>query len=136
MNYTTLMLMKRLILIPGITIVLLFSTGLSSEEHKTTKEKSKVETREKKIGKNQQKKYKGELGDFFFREADLQNVLLYFAKTYKFNIVIDPEVSGKVTCRLVQVPWDQALAVILKQHGLAMLQDGNVVSIINLNKFK
>jgi type II secretory pathway component HofQ len=63
-------------------------------------------------------------------------VLIYFAKTYKFNIVLDPEISGKVTCRLIRVPWDQALSVILRQHGLAMVQNGSVVSVIDLSKLK
>jgi hypothetical protein len=67
------------------------------------------------------KKFTGEKGDFIFYDADLQNVLLFFAKQYKLNMIIDPGVSGKVTCRMIQVPWDQALDVILRQHGLTMV---------------
>ncbi|MCK4836247.1 MAG: hypothetical protein KAT17_06405 [Candidatus Aminicenantes bacterium] len=75
------------------------------------------------------KKYSGEIGDFIFKNADLQNILLFFSKTYKFNIIIDPGVSGKVTCTLLQVPWDQALEVILRQHGLAMVSEGKIVKV-------
>jgi type II secretory pathway component HofQ len=80
------------------------------------------------------KKYTGEPGTFIFHEADIKNVLLFFGKTYKLNIVIDPEVSGKVTLRLVNVPWDQALDLILKQHGLAMIKNGNLITAKELKK--
>lgn len=78
------------------------------------------------------KKYKGEPGDFIFYKADLENVLLFFAKQYKLNIVIDPGIKGEVTCRMIQVPWDQALDVILRQQGLAMMQDGRIVRATEL----
>lgn len=80
------------------------------------------------------KKYTGEPGDFIFHEADIKNVLLFFGKTYKLNIVIDPGVSGKVTLRLVNVPWDQALDLILRQHGLAMIKNGNLITAKELKK--
>jgi type II secretory pathway component HofQ len=80
------------------------------------------------------KKYTGEPGTFMFHEADLKDVLLFFGKTYKLNIVIDPGVSGKVTLHLVNVPWDQALDLILRQHGLAMLKDGNLITAKELKK--
>ena len=81
----------------------------------------------------EQKKYTGEPGDFIFYEADIKDVLLFFGKTYKLNIVIDPGVSGKVTIRLVNVPWDQALDLILRQHGLAMIKNGNLITAKELN---
>ena len=80
------------------------------------------------------KKYTGEPGNFIFHEADIKNVLLFFGKTYKLNIVIDPGVSGKVTIRLINVPWDQALDLILRQHGLAMIKNGNLITAKELKK--
>jgi type II secretory pathway component HofQ len=77
-------------------------------------------------------KFTGEPGNFIFFNADLENVLIYFARQYHLNIILDPGIHGKVTCRLINVPWDQALDVILKQHRLAMIKQGN---IINLNKY-
>lgn len=94
------------------------------------------EKRKKKEGKFSTKilektstKYIGEKGDFIFKDADLKNVILFFAKNYKLNIVMDPGISGKVTCCLIQVPWDQALDVILRRHGLAIIQAGSVFNI-------
>ena len=82
----------------------------------------------------ERKGYTGEPGTFIFHDAEIKNVLLFFSKTYKLNIVIDPGVSGKVTIRLVNVPWDQALDLILKQNGLAMSRNGNLVTAKKLKK--
>ena len=79
-------------------------------------------------------KFTGEKGDFIFYDADLQNVLLFFAKQYKLNMVIDPGIKGTVTCRMIQVPWDQALDVILRQHGLTMVVEGAVSQAAKLKK--
>lgn len=96
-------------------------------EHKATSEPG-TRLKKKVIIAGEPKKYTGKPGTFIFNEADLKNVLLFFAKTYKLNIVIDPGVSGKVTVRLINVPWDQALELILRQHGLAMSTKGNLIT--------
>ena len=101
------------------------SEPVSKSEHKQYK---------RTIIAGEAKKYTGEPGNFIFHEADIKNVLLFFGKTYKLNIVIDPGVSGKVTIRLVNVPWDQALDLILRQHGLAMIKNGNLITAKELKK--
>jgi type II secretory pathway component HofQ len=101
------------------------SEPVSKSEHKQYKQT---------IIAGEPKKYTGEPGDFIFQEADIKNVLLFFGKTYKLNILIDPGVSGKVTIRLVNVPWDQALDLILRQHGLAMIKNGNLITAKELNQ--
>jgi type II secretory pathway component HofQ len=91
-----------------------------SKKKAHTKTKTQKDRKKKSHSSN---KYTGERGDFVFHEADLKNVLLFFARAYKLNIVIDPTVTGKVTCRLIDVPWDQALDLILRQHGLAVVNE-------------
>ncbi len=71
----------------------------------------------------------GEPISLSLREADLVEVLRSFAKMTDANIIIDPKVQGKVTVELKGVPWDQALHVILKSHGLGMEVTGNVWSM-------
>ena len=78
---------------------------------------------------NEQKKYKGEPMDFDFRNADLANVILFFSKLSGLSIVIDPGVTGTITARMYQVPWDQALQYFLKVNGLDMVQEGNLLRI-------
>jgi hypothetical protein len=60
------------------------------------------------------------------RDAPLPEVLRTFAKIAGVNLILDPEVQGLVTVELKDVPWDQALYVILKTHGMAAEIDGRV----------
>ncbi len=55
---------------------------------------------------------------FDFQRAELRNILRIISETGKFNIVVSPEVAGTVTTRLVDISWDVALSIILKNNGL------------------
>ena len=70
-------------------------------------------------------KYTGETGNFVFHNADLLDVIFFFSKVYNFDVVVAPGISGQVSIRLINVPWDQALDTILKQHGLFMIRENN-----------
>ncbi|MEM7583385.1 MAG: secretin and TonB N-terminal domain-containing protein [Acidobacteriota bacterium] len=70
--------------------------------------------------KAQPKRYFGEPIDLSLRDADLVEVLRSFAEIGRFNLVIQPNVQGKVTVELKNVPWDQALEQILKINNLGM----------------
>ncbi len=78
--------------------------------------------------------FSGEPYDFSFKNADISNILKFIAKISGLNMVIDPDVTGKFTCELVQVPWDQALELILKVNGLDMIQEGNILRIGKVEK--
>jgi len=80
--------------------------------------------------------YTGEPISVNFVEADLKNVFLFFADFIGLNIVIDPEVSGNLTMRLTEVPWDQAFDVILRHQGLEKVVEGNVVRIATTEKLR
>jgi type IV pilus assembly protein PilQ len=67
--------------------------------------------------------------DLSLKDADLREVLRSFAKLARMNLVLHPTVKGKVTVELQNVPWDQALHVILKTHGLAAEVDGTIWSV-------
>ncbi|MCP4218768.1 MAG: type IV pilus secretin PilQ [bacterium] len=75
------------------------------------------------------REYTGEPMTFTFKNADLENVILFFSKVSGLSIVIDPGVSGTVTAQLYQVPWDQALEYFLKINGLDMVLEGNLLRI-------
>lgn len=62
-------------------------------------------------------------------QADLHHVLRLISEVGGINIVVADDVKGQVTVRLVDVPWDQALAVILQTHGLAAAPVGQVVMV-------
>jgi type IV pilus assembly protein PilQ len=64
-----------------------------------------------------------------FREADLLNLLRIIAEVGGVNIAAGTGVTGKVTIRLIDVPWDQALDVILRTNNLAAEREGNIIRV-------
>jgi len=74
-------------------------------------------------------KYTGEIITLRFKDADLRDVILYLGDFAKLNVVFDPEVRGVVTCNLEDVPWDQALDIILRNNKLGKILEGNVLRI-------
>jgi type IV pilus assembly protein PilQ len=67
-------------------------------------------------------------------DADLKQVFRLFHEISGLNFVLDPGVSGRVTIVLDQVPWDQALDLILKNNGLDKVLEGNVLRIAATTK--
>ncbi|HET8648097.1 MAG TPA: secretin and TonB N-terminal domain-containing protein, partial [Vicinamibacteria bacterium] len=67
-----------------------------------------------------------------FKDGDLQDIFRLFADISGMNVVVNPGVSGKVTLKLNEVPWDQALDLILKANGLGYTVEGNVIRIARL----
>lgn len=59
-------------------------------------------------------------------KAPLPDVVRTFARLAGFNLVLDPRVQGSVTVELKDVPWDQALYLILKTHGMGAEVDGRL----------
>jgi hypothetical protein len=58
--------------------------------------------------------------DLSLRDADLVEVLRSFAEMFDLDLVIDPRVSGRVTVELHDVPWTDALGVVLRVNGLGI----------------
>lgn len=81
-------------------------------------------------------RYSGRRISIDVREADLHNVFRMISSVSKLNIVAGDNVQGKVTVRLQNVPWDQALAVVLQSKGLGAVRFGNIVRIAPLNILK
>ncbi len=77
----------------------------------------------------QRQGYQGEKVSLNFQNIPLRELLHVFADITNFNIVISDSVAGSVSLRLNDVPWDQALEIVLKQKGLAMRKNGNVIWI-------
>jgi type IV pilus assembly protein PilQ len=84
------------------------------------------------IGATQERQYTGHAVTLDFQAADLRAVLRTFAEISGLNMVIDPAVQGTVDVRLSDVPWDQALEIILRANKLGYSLDGTVVRIAPL----
>ena len=81
-----------------------------------------IETRRKET-------YEGERLSLNFQNIEVRSVLQLIADFTGLNLVVSDSVAGSLTLRLKNVPWDQALDIILKTKGLGMRENGNVLYI-------
>ena len=91
-----------------------------------------VEVRQQKVDANkltQGPGYSGEKLSLNFQNIEIRSLLQVIADFTNFNIVASDTVTGAVTLRLKDVPWDQALDIILQARGLGMRKSGNVLLI-------
>ena len=77
----------------------------------------------------QKKTYTGELLSLNFQDIEVRAVLQIIADFTGLNVVVSDTVQGNLTLRLQNVPWDQALDIILRTKGLTQRQNGNVIYI-------
>ncbi len=77
----------------------------------------------------QQFPYSGERITLNFQDIEVRSVLAIIADFTGLNLVASDSVTGRVTLNLQDVPWDQALDLVLKSHGLASRQEGNVIVV-------
>jgi len=82
------------------------------------------------------KKYTGAPMTMDFVDADVTNILRLIGEISNLNIIWGPEVKGKVSMRLKNVPWDQALDLVLQNSDLGMRREGNVIWISSKAKIK
>jgi type IV pilus assembly protein PilQ len=80
--------------------------------------------------------YSGRRISLDFQQADLIDVLRLIAEVSGMNIIASPEVSGRVTTRMVNVPWDQALDMILKTFGLGKDVQGSIIRVAPLDRLR
>ena len=71
-----------------------------------------------------------------FRDADIQNVLRILSYKSGVNIVAGPEVTGLITIKLQDVPWQKALQVVLETYGYAYEQRGNIITVTTIENLK
>jgi type IV pilus assembly protein PilQ len=86
--------------------------------------------------KTQLTPFKGAKISLDFKDADIHNIFRLIAEVSNLNIITTDEVKGKVTVRLVNVPWDQALDVILTTKNLIKIEEGNVLRITTLDSVR
>ena len=78
--------------------------------------------------------FNGEPLSLNLKDADIKDVIRTFAELTGLNIAVDPGVTGSVTVDFVDVPWDQALDLILRQNGLTYIVEGNVMRIGTIDR--
>ncbi|MDP2277316.1 MAG: type IV pilus secretin PilQ, partial [Nitrospirota bacterium] len=80
-------------------------------------------------------KYKGQKISLDFQDADIGPIFRLLADISGYNFVIDPSVKGKITLKLMNVPWEQALDIILQTFSLGKSIEGNIVWIAPITTF-
>jgi type IV pilus assembly protein PilQ len=80
----------------------------------------------------QRRGYVGKRVSFEFKDIDLHNLLRIIAEISKKNIIVADDVGGKITIRLRNVPWDQALDLVLRSKGLGKEEFGNIMRVAPL----
>ncbi len=82
--------------------------------------------------KKKRRQYRGRRISLDFKDADIHNILRLISEVAKLNIITSDEVSGKITITMRNVPWDQALDIILKTKKLGKVRHGNIIRIAPL----
>jgi len=82
------------------------------------------------------KHYKGRKVTLEFADADVRKIFQLLSEVSNKNFVLGDDVTGTISIKLVNVPWDQALDIILDTKGLDKREEGNIVIIKGKGKFK
>ena len=83
-----------------------------------------------------QARYNGRRINIDLKDADIHNVLRLLADTGHVNVVTADDVTGTITIRMVNVPWDQVLDVVLQAKGLGMVRQGNLIRVAKLDQLQ
>lgn len=113
-----------------------FSTRGSSEQLVTQDRSAGFSTEAREVTEEgapqQRRNYVGKRVSFEFKDIDIHNLLRIIAEISKKNIVVADDVSGKITVRLRNVPWDQALDLVLRSKSLGKEEFGNIIRVAPL----
>jgi type II secretory pathway component GspD/PulD (secretin) len=77
-------------------------------------------------------KYTGKPVSLKFKQTDLRDVILYLAEFAGLNVIFDPDVQGTVTCDLKDIPWDQALDIVLMQNKMGKVIEGKILRVARI----
>lgn len=108
-----------------------FVTETAAAESHSHSETKMVEGSEKPRGGS---RFRGQRISLDFDNADVRHVIRLLSEVNKKNYMLTDEVKGMISLKLVNVPWDQALELILKNNNLAAVEEGNVTEIITFNQ--
>ncbi len=86
--------------------------------------------------KDENEKESSKLISLDFQDADIIPILRLLSDVSGYNIVIHPDVKGKITMKLINVPWEQALDLILRTFNLEKVVEGNVIRVATLKVFQ
>lgn len=104
-----------------------YRTKRNGNEYTVYIDKLKVAAEDKLANAQKKKTFSGEKLSLNFQDIEVRAVLQLLADFTDKNIVVSDTVTGNITVRLKDVPWDQALDIVLESKNLAMRENGNVI---------
>ena len=78
--------------------------------------------------------YTGQKISLDFKDADIKNILRLISDVSGFNIITSEKVAGRITLKIEDIPWDQALDIILESNNLGKIVAGNIIRIDTLDQ--
>lgn len=105
------------------------SVTVAAGGRQTMAAKNTIFTPDETDKKFPKKVYTGKRVTLEFADADIRKIFQLIAEVSNLNFLVGDDVSGTISIKLVNVPWDQALDVILETKGLGMKKEGNIVLI-------
>ncbi len=96
----------------------------------------KISPKEEAVVTETGQKYTGQKISLEFQDANIHNVFRILAEVSEQNFVIGEDVKGQVTLKLVNVPWDQVMDLVLQMNRLGIVLEGNIVRIAKLETLK
>ena len=110
--------------------------GVSRSDDATVSEVLESLSEQDAYDEEAEKIYTGEPVTLVFDDADIRKVMRLIGEISDLNLIVSEDVKGNISLRLQDVPWDQALDLILEIQELGMIQKGNVVRILPLKKIQ
>lgn len=101
-----------------------------AEQPLTIEESGRESLKEKDSGMT----YTGQKISLDFKDADIKNIFRLISDVSGFNIITSDKISGKVTLKMEDIPWDQALDIILESNNLGKIVAGNIIRIDTLEQ--
>ena len=86
--------------------------------------------------RNRNRHFTGKRVSLDFQDVDVRTILQILAKESNMNIVASDSVSGKMTLSLKDVPWDQALDLVMQSRGLDARRNGNIIRVAPADEFR
>lgn len=105
------------------------STANSSPKSTSSYEDLDLQNEDSTLLPGMKESYTGKHISLDLQDADIEHVLRLIIEVSGYSLVLDEKVSGKISLKLEDVPWDQALDLILLQKGLGMVKQGNILRI-------
>jgi len=109
--------------------------GMTSTEATVTEESAEIQELNT-LFPGMKERYTGERISIDLQGAEVEHVLRLISEISGYNLILDDEISGKISLKLVDIPWDQALDLVLLQRGLGMVIKGNIMRIASVTKLE